>query len=233
MRKIALVVSILLAISTTAVAGSRTITHSLTAGGLEGIDLDSGIGDVKITGSAESDDVMVEVILTPRRGGFFSSKRKAERDVEAASLKADLKGARLILGINPSLDDEERRFEEHWTVIVPVGLSVKLEHGVGDVDIQGVGSGVEIESGVGDVRVTIAEGSVTLNLGVGDAVVRAPAEIVAFAEGAGGVGEARLTVRGQQIESSGFVSHTANWKGTGSHRIEVSVGVGDAVITLE
>jgi hypothetical protein len=233
MRKIALAVSILLAISTTAVAGSRTITHSLAAGGLDGIELNSGIGDVKITGSTETGDVMVEVILTPRRGGLFSSKRKAERDVEAASLKADVKGTRLILGIYPPLDDEERRFEEHWTVVVPASLSVELEHGVGDVDVQGVGSGVEIESGVGDVRVAVAEGSVTLDLGVGNAAVRAPAEIVAFAEGAGGVGEARLTVRGQQIESTGFVGHTAKWKGTGSHRIEVSVGVGDAVITLE
>jgi hypothetical protein len=40
-------------------------------------------------------------------------------------------------------------------------------------------------------------------------------------------------VRGQRIESSGFVGHSAEWTGDGAHTIEISVGVGDARVTLE
>jgi hypothetical protein len=64
-------------------------------------------------------------------------------------------------------------------------------------------------------------------------VVRAPASAYGGAEAAGGVGSARITVRGEEIEGGGFVSHSASWSGDGSYRIEVSVGVGDALIKLD
>ena len=208
------------------------MTHTRAADGIDTVVLDSGIGDVKITARQGLDEVTIEVVLTPRRGGIFSSKRKAELDVESASLKVDFEGSHLVLGINPPADDE-RRFEERWTVLVPARLAVALGHGVGDIHIQGVLSGIEIDSGVGDVNVETTGGDITIDLGVGTAVVKAPASSYKAAEGAGGVGDVRLTILGEKIESGGFVSHAASWKGDGKYRIEVAVGVGDAVITLE
>ena len=233
MKKISLLASILLACAPSVdAAGPRTLTHSEPAASIEELDLDSGIGDVKITVREGVDDIAIEVQLTPRRGGFFSSKRQAEQAVEAASLRAISKGHRRVLRIDPPAD-EDRRFEERWTIEMPAHIRVTLDHGVGDVVIRGVATGLEIDSGVGDVDVQALEGDVTISLGVGTAVVRAPASAYASAEGAGGVGNARLTVLGKRIESGGFVGHSASWTGDGSYQIEVSVGVGDAVITLE
>ncbi len=233
MKKISLL-AILLATFAVSVDASdqRTLTHSEPVAAIEVLDLSSGIGDVKITAREGVDDIAIEVQLTPRRGGFFSSKRQAERAVEEASLRATSKGHRLVLRIDPPAD-EDRRFEERWTIEIPAHVRVTLDHGVGDVVIRGVAAGIEIDSGVGDVNVQVLEGDVTIDLGVGTAVVHAPASAYASAEGAGGVGNARLTVLGKRIESGGFVGHSASWTGGGSHHIEVSVGVGDAVITLE
>ena len=213
-------------------ADQRTLTHSEPVAAIEVLDLDSGIGDVKITAREGVDDIAIEVQLTPRRGGFFSSKRQAERAVEEASLRAISKGHRLVMRIDPPAD-EDRRFEERWTIEIPAHIRVTLDHGVGDVVIQGVAAGIEIDSGVGDVNVQVLEGDVTIDLGVGTAVVHAQASAYASAEGAGGVGNARLTVQGERISSGGFVGHSASWTGDGRHHIEVSVGVGDAVITLD
>ena len=213
-------------------AGPRTLTESLPAEALETIDLTSGIGDVQVTAREGADEVSIEVMLTPRRGGFFSSKRKAEQEVEAASLKATVKGTRLKIGIDPPADDD-RRFEERWTIEMPTNLFLTLNHGVGDVIVEDARAGLEIDSGVGDVRVEARAGDINIDLGVGTAVVRAPAESYGSAEGAGGVGDARLTVRGERISSGGFIGHAARWTGDGRHHIEVSVGVGDAVITLD
>jgi hypothetical protein len=152
--------------------------------------------------------------------------------VEAASLSAEVRRDRLEVTIEPKADDD-RRFEENWTVTIPASIAVKMNHGVGDIDIRGVEKGIEIDSGVGDVRVEAGGGDVSIDLGVGTAVVRAPAAVYASAEGAGGVGEANLTVRGEKISSGGFIGHSATWEGDGSFHIEVSVGVGDAVITLD
>ena len=233
MKKISLVAIVLLACSPSVdAADQRTLTHTEPAAAIEVLDLDSGIGDVMITAREGVDEIVIEVELTPRRGGFFSSKRQAEQAVEAASLRAISKGHRLVLRIDPPAD-EDRRFEEQWIIEIPAHIKLTLDHGVGDVVVSGIAAGLEIDSGVGDVDVQVLEGDVTIDLGVGTAVVSAPASAYASAEGAGGVGNARLTVLGKRIEGGGFVGHSASWTGDGRHHIEVSVGVGDAVITLE
>ena len=211
--------------------GPRTLTESLPAGAIESLDLDTVVGDVEITARSNTDEVVIAVLLTPRRGGFFSSKRQAEREVAEARLSTTTAGQRLTLSIEPKSKDQ--RFEEHWTIEIPARLEVNLDHGVGDVKIRGVAGGLGIDSGVGEILVEISEGDVVINLGVGTAVVRAPAGAYASAEGAGGVGDARISVQGTRISSDGFIGHSARWTGDGTFHIEVEVGVGDAVINLK
>ena len=233
MKKIIFVLPVILACALMVeAAGPKTLTRTIQAGAIETLDLSSGIGDVTITAREAIDEVAIEVVLTPRRGGIFSSKRQAERDVEAASLEAAVKHESLKLRISPA-DDDDRRFEEKWIIEIPSRLAIKLEHGVGDVVIRAARAGIELDSGVGEIDVEAAEGDITIDLGVGNAVVRAPAAFYASAEAAGGVGSARVTVRGEEIEGGGFVSHAASWSGDGSYRLDVSVGVGDAIIVLD
>lgn len=233
MKKLILVLPIVLICAITVeAAGPKTLTKIIDAGAIENLVLSSGIGDVKIIAREGMDEVTIEVVLTPRRGGFFSSKRKAEHDVEAATLETAVKKDRLQLEITPT-DDEDRRFEERWTIEMPSRLALKLDHGVGDIEIRGSAAKIELDSGVGDVDVTVLEGDIMIDLGVGKAVVRGPAAVFGEAEAAGGVGSAHITVRGEEVEGGGFVSHSASWEGDGSYRIEVAVGVGDAVIILD
>ena len=233
MKKLIFVLAIVLVCAVTVeAAGSKTLTRTVQADEIEALDLNSGIGDVTITARDGLDEVTIEVVLTPRRGGIFSSKRQAERDVEAASLEAAVQRESLKLRISPA-DDEDRRFEEKWIIEMPSRLAIKLDHGVGNVVIRAATAGIELDSGVGDVDVEAAGGNINIDLGVGTAVVRAPAAVCAAAEAAGGVGNARLSVLGEKIEGGGFVSHAASWSGDGSYRLNVSVGVGDAVITLD
>jgi hypothetical protein len=233
MKRTVLVLSVLLVLALPADAGGpRTLSETLPVAGIDSVDLDSGIGDVSIVAVEGAQEISIEVVLTPRRGGFFSSKRQAEREVEAASLETSVKGGRLVLGIQPSAEDD-RRFEERWTIGMPPQVALTLDHGVGDIAIRGITAGVEIDSGVGDIEVDAADGDVVVDLGVGTAVVLGAASAYRSAEAAGGVGDARLTVLGELISSGGFLSHAASWSGDGTHRVEVSVGVGDAVITLD
>jgi hypothetical protein len=234
MKKTSLVVPILMLFAmTVAATDSKTLTRTIQAGDIDTLELDSGIGDVTMTARDGLEEVVIEVVLTPRRGGIFSSKRRAERDVEAASLETAVKRDSLELRIDAPHDDKDRRFEERWVVDMPSRLMIKLEHGVGDIVIKGIAAGLELDSGVGDVDVEAVDGAVTIDLGVGTAVVRAPGAAYASAESESGVGGARLTVFGEEIEGEGFVSKAASWSGGGSYRIEVSVGVGDAIIHLE
>ena len=92
MKKLVLVLPIILVCALTVeAAGPKTMTRTIPASDIETLDLNSGVGDVTITARDGLDEVAIEVVLTPRRGGIFSSKRQAELDVEAASLEAAVK----------------------------------------------------------------------------------------------------------------------------------------------
>ena len=233
MKKTTLVALVVLGCAAAgAAADSRTLTSSVPAASLEVLTLDSSIGDVEITAVESAREVTIEVQLTPRRGGFFSSKRQAEREVQEAVLSTSVEGSKLDLYISPAADGD-RRFEEDWSIELPPGLAIEIDHGVGDIVIRNTASRIEIDSGVGDVKLEVRGGGIEVDLGVGTAAVRAPAEPYAAARGESGVGDATIKVRDERISGSGFLGKSASWKGPGSHSIAVSVGVGDAVITLD
>jgi hypothetical protein len=233
MRKTTLVGLVVLGCAAAvAAADSRTLTGSVPAATLKVLTLDSSIGDVEITAVEGAREVTIEVQLTPRRGGFFSSKRQAEREVQEAVLSTSVEGSKLDLHISPAADGD-RRFEEDWRIELPPDLAIEIDHGVGDIVIRNTASRVEIDSGVGDVKLEILSGVIAVDLGVGTAAVRAPAEPFAIVRGESGVGDATIMVGGERIAGDGFLGKSASWNGSGSESIEVSVGVGDVVITLD
>jgi hypothetical protein len=209
----------------------RSLEGRTSAAGIDKVLLDAGVGDIDVIGIDGTDDVTVTVELEPRRGGFFSSMKKARREVEEAELRMDT--ARGVLRIEVETDSNDRHFEEDWTVELPSRLALAIDLGVGDVEVRNLAGALTIDIGVGDVDAEGVSHDVSIDLGVGDASIRATAADYGAVDGSGGVGDARLTVRGQRIESSGFVGHSAEWTGDGAHTIEISVGVGDARVTLE
>jgi hypothetical protein len=225
-------VLITLALAAPATAGdTRFLEGSVAADGLEAVRLEAGVGDIAIVADINIDEVTVEVELKPRRGGFFSSLKKAQREVDEAELRMDVSRGVLRLEIKSTSDD--RHFEEHWNIVLPPRLAVDLELGVGDVEIRGLTGTLTAEIGVGEILAEAVSGDLGLEIGVGEATVRAAAADYGSVEGSGGVGDARLTVRGERISSSGFVGHSAEWTGEGEHTIEIEVGVGDARVTLD
>jgi hypothetical protein len=211
-------------------AVEKSFTEVFASDGIDVVAFDASAGDFELTAS-NVEEIAVEVTLTPRRGGVFSSMKGAEREVEEASLSTDIVGGRLFLEVVS--DSGERRFEEHWTVRLPFRIGVELEVGLGDVTSRGLSGGIELEIGVGDAVVEAAGGDIMVNVGVGGATVRVPADQYGRVKASGGVGDARIKARGERIEGKGFVGHSASWVGEGRHRAEVEVGVGDARVTLE
>jgi hypothetical protein len=207
----------------------RTLTESMPAQGIDRVRIESGVGDVDIH-ATDTERIEVAVILTARRGGIFSSMKKAERDVEEAALSSELVGNRLYLEVDSTTGDE--RFEEQWSVELPADTEVELEIGLGDVAVDGLERVLEVELGVGNVVVLDAAGELLIEVGVGDVDIQGEARRFGDVSASGGVGDAKIKVSGERITSEGFVGHSAAWQGDGPGRIEVEIGVGEAAITL-
>jgi hypothetical protein len=217
-------------VATAATAAERTLSHTQSGQGIDIVAFNAGTVDFELI-AGDGVTIDIEVTLTPRRGGLFSSMKDSEREVEQAVLRADVVGQRLMLEIET--DSGDRRFEERWAVRLPSRSGVEIEAGVGDVTMQGVAGGAKLELGVGNVRVEAPDGDVFIDLGVGDAVVKAVAASYGPVEASGGVGDARIKAAGDQVEGEGFVGHSASWVGSGRHRIQIEIGIGDARVTLE
>jgi hypothetical protein len=231
MRIIAVAVVTALAVVPTAVAEEvRTLSDTVPAAGLERLVLESGVGDVEVVATT-GDRVSFEVRLEARRGGFFSSKKRAEREVDEATLNVEVVGSTLTLAVDS--DADERRFEETWRLEIPARLAFELDLGVGDVTVRGVAGDLSIESGVGDVVVDGATGGVDVELGVGNVVVTAPLAGAGRVECSAGVGDASIRAGGDVVTGDGFVGHECDYAGRGEHEITVEVGVGDARVRLE
>lgn len=231
MRTPWITVIVAIAIAAPAWAGeSRTLNGTVAAIGLEAVQLDAGVGEVSVTADPGAAEVTVEVQLKPRRGGFFSSMKKAQAEVDGAELRMD--SSRGVLRLEVESETDDHHFEETWMVTVPPHLALDLDLGVGEVQIRGLTDGLAVDLGVGDVLAEGVSGDLEIDVGVGDATVIAAAADFGSVSGSGGVGEARLTVLGKPVSSSGFVGHSAEWKGDGPHSITISLGVGDAKVTL-
>jgi len=213
-------------------AGSpRILQGAVDAGNFETVRLDAGVGEITVVAVDALEKVTIEVSLKPRRGGFFSSMKKAQIEVDEAELRMDVSKGVLRLEIETKSDD--RHFEETWTIELPARLALDLDVGVGDVEVRGLAGSLTIDAGVGDIVAEGLSGNVSIDVGVGDATVRAASVHYGSVSGSGGVGDAKLTVHGKSISSSGFVGKSAKWTGDGEHVIEISMGVGDAEVILD
>ena len=232
MKRIWIVLAIALAIAAPiSAAAPRILDGRVPAVDLETVRIDAGVGDIEITAVDDADEVSVTVELKARRGGFFSSLKKAQAEVDEAELRLDV--SRGVLRLKISTESDDRHFEERWTVELPARLGCDLDLGVGDIDVRGTSGDLTADLGVGDLTAVTVSGDLNIDIGVGGASVEAAAADYGAVDGSGGVGDAQLTVRGERISSSGFVGKSAEWTGSGEHIIEISVGVGDAKVTLE
>ncbi len=211
-------------------ADQRILTDSIAATKIDEVNIEAGVGRLEIMTHTD-DDISIEIVLKPRRGGFFSSMKRAQEEVEAAEITSDIVGGKLYLEV--SSESGDRRFEERWSVSIPAHIAIEAELGVGDVSVIGIEGGVELDVGVGEVEVEVPAGNVIIDLGVGDVEVSGPADAFGSAEVSGGVGGAEISVRGDKVADTGFIGHRASWTGDGEYEIEVEVGVGDASIKLE
>ena len=198
--------------------------------GLERVSVDVAVGDVTVTVSPDT-AVHATVLLTPRRGGIFSSRSEGERQVREAELDADLDGGTLELSVQTS--GKDHRFEARWQLQLPKRLALEVNVGVGDVTIVGLEGGCELDTGVGDLSLAVEGGDIDAEVGVGDVSVTAPGGAYGEVDGSTGVGDARLKVGKRRIRGEGMVSKELKWSGEGPGTIEIETGVGDIKITLQ
>ncbi len=211
MRKLALPLAAALVATAASGATLRTLEHSQPAGGVTGIKVTAGVGDVEILGDA-GNEIRVRVEVKAKHTGLFGS-HASESELASLAIEPTLSGGILSLRVTPERDDD-RNFSETWRIYLPGALAASVKLGVGEVSVQDLTGDVRADLGVGDVKIEgthAAFGDVNASCGVGDATLRTP---------------------DRHEDGEGFIGHHLSAKGPGKAAIHAEVGVGDVTIRL-
>lgn len=183
--------------------------HRFDAAGLRTLQLDHPVGELEINGA---DIAAVEV-----RMEIDCDARDCADKIDDIRLESKSKNGELRLEV-----DGYPRFGKgvvvNLEIRMPRTMALAIEHGVGEVAIEGIDGDIDLEAGVGEVD------------------IRGNAKAFRSAEIELGVGESELTVDGTTIEGDSFlfVGGETEWnKGRGESRIRVEVGVGETSVRLD
>ncbi|MGH9341635.1 MAG: DUF4097 family beta strand repeat-containing protein [Acidobacteriota bacterium] len=131
---------------------------SLSASGLQEIEIANLYGDVRVTATA-SDEVRIELAKVV----FGNDQDKAEAVSEKIELVTRSEAGVLHVGTNrTSLPDQDYRFHTHLTLNVPQSTQTRVTAGYGDVRIVGLKAPCQVEDEYGDITIESVAGAVTV-----------------------------------------------------------------------
>lgn len=182
---------------------SRSFEKDFAAEDIKTVRLDGGVGEIRVTASGDG-RIHVKVKVETGDKSWFSD----DADLDEVELKADEDGDEL----NLSVDGED--IGEDWELAVPAGIALDLDHGVGEIRVEGVSGDIDVDLGVGELDIEIEEkrvARIALDVGVGDADIR------------GGKSHSR---------SSMPIAQELRYEGEGEQDVRADLGVGDATLSL-
>lgn len=226
---------------TTAGAGeagaARTLAATVAAGNLHKVSLSANVGEVHVKPSTDG-AVHIAVRIKPREHGYWFVKWTddgAAADMKQAKLNKAIHDG--TLGISLSIpnaeDNDNKRFEEKWTITMPAALALKTDTQVGDVRIEGIAGGVDTETHVGEVHIRVPGGSVRAHVNVGELDVATGASAYKTLEldsSIGDIGIHGLNVNGGERGHS--LGRHVSLKGNGTDAFDLAVNVGEVNLTF-
>ena len=207
----------------------RDIHTTVPADQIRTVVIEANVGEVRVRGVSDS-SVTIDLTLEAKsRFSLWSGRTWG--DVNGVELRTDVRGSELRI----TLRGERENIEEDWSITVPSRLETKVNANVGDVEITGVTGGCDAQINVGGLRIDVPEGSIRAVTNVGDVTVRTSTRSYGDVEVSANVGDARLVVNGNRINSrerrygpGGRLSVD----GSGKDRIDVRASVGDADVSI-
>ena len=212
---LALAALLVLPVASPGHAGTATLetdTQTFTITKDHRVSLEFPIGQLRVIATDES---KVHFTIRVRcKGG--NSEERCEELANQLVLDSRDTGEQLEL----SLENYPKWHNKGFTVMgelrVPRSQKLRIEMGVGQLDVDGLQGDLDVDLGVGeaDIRTLRAHAAnVTVETGIGDASIRGA---------------------DSELESSRFIGARASWSGgKGKSDVRLHVGVGDGMVRLQ
>jgi hypothetical protein len=174
------------------------------------VGVEAPVGEVRVAGG-EGGEIAVVVELR-----CDDDHRRCREAAGRVRLDAETRDGRLQIAVADWPRHGDSGLELEMELRLPRRLALALKVGVGEIHAEDLTGDLDLELGVGECYLSLAE-----------AAVKAVKVAV-------GVGEATLSVQRHEIEGSGFLGRSIDWRGgSGTARVAVDCGVGEVEVELE
>lgn len=190
---------------------AETVTrrHSIKSDGIAALDIDAGVGSVRVEPGSTA-HYELTVTIEPAKKGWFGKRA----DVSTSKVKIVRRGDRLELSLDPDSVDGGS-LQGTWRVKLPIPAP----------------AAVEVDLGVGEARIEAPTSAVRLDVGVGEAKVITRLDSAGQVSAAAGVGDASISGT-EAARDRHVVGGQSSGQGEGEREVKVNVGVGEAGVTL-
>lgn len=216
---------------------ARTLSAEAPAAALKKLTLHVGVGEVHVEASSD-DKVHVRVTLRQKEQEalwFFHwmSSGTAE-DIAAATVKLDIHGDELSVGLNYPGNQNSDDLKQDWDVQVPVRLALETQMKVGELNVADVAGGVDATLDVGELSIDVPRGPMRAEVNVGEIRAKTGDGDYRKVELSSTIGEAVIYVNGAHsgIHDHGGLGNSVSLTGMGHDDMHLSVNIGEASLRI-
>ena len=236
-----LLASLLAALPLCAIAAdlpvARTLTADAPAAGIDKLELDLGVGEVKVTPSSD-DSVHVQVKLRQKDEEFLWffhwASAGTDKDIAAARIDQEKLGDKLKLSLDyPS--DKQDNIKQEWEVMVPARLALDAQMKVGQLSIDGVAGGVEAQLNVGELDIDTPKGAIRAEVNVGQIRAISHTGQLGDIDASSNIGDVTIYQHGKfadrDTERHGL-GRNVELRASGSDSMHLTINVGEVILKV-
>jgi hypothetical protein len=216
--------------------GPRTLSADLPGSGLDTLALQVGVGEVRVTASAD-DTVHTVVTLRPKEREFFGFLHwsgSMARDISGATIHQERNGKRLTLSLDLGGHDRDN-VKQEWEVQVPARLKLDSVMNVGEMNIAGVAGGVSAKLDVGELEIDAPKGAIDADVNVGEIRAKSGSGHHGRIQLASNIGDTTLLLHGAEsgIHQHGGLGNRVSMDGDGPDSMDLRLNIGEVTLRIE
>lgn len=216
---------------------ARTLTADAPTAGIDKLELDLGVGEVKVTPSSD-DGVHVQVKLRQKDEEFLWffhwASAGTDKDIAAARIDQEKLGDKLKLSLDyPS--DKQDNIKQEWEVMVPARLALDAQMKVGQLSIEGITGGVGAQLNVGELDINTPRGPIHAEVNVGQIRAISHTAQLGDIDASSNIGDVTIYQHGKFVDRDTErhgLGRNVELHASGSDGMHLTINVGEVILKV-
>lgn len=220
-------------------AVKRTLQAVTPTADVTHVSINAGVGQLKVTPSTD-DKIHVQVQLEQKSQNFLWffhwMSNSTTKEIQQVTLQQQQNQGDIAYSLKYPDHLDESDIKQNWEVQVPAALAIKIQMGVGQLDLTGVAGGVDASLNVGEVSLNIPGGPIHVKVNVGQINATSASTRPGNIKLGTSIGDAHVYMPGninhEDVHHNGL-GRAIEVAGKGPDKMDLEVNIGEVTLHIE